>query len=73
MLELVACSLSSCDNHGYRVYIGVSISSPLGSVDILDQYQTVLRRRFDSAAISAPLGHTGTSYICGCTCGATCM
>ena len=38
-------------------YPGTSISSPLGSVDILDQYKTVLQRKFNS--ISSTLTHTG--------------
>lgn len=41
-------------------FIGTPISSPLHSVDILDQYQTVLQRRFRPKSTATSLTHTGT-------------
>lgn len=41
-------------------FIGTPISSPLHSVDILDQYQTVLQRRFRPKSTATSLTYTGT-------------
>ena len=43
---------------------GTAISSPLGSVDILDHYQTVLQRRFNPTATH--LTHSGRAIDTQC-------
>jgi len=43
---------------------GVKISAPMGSVDFLDDYQSILKRKFTPRTVNDCLNPTGMTELC---------